>query len=250
MRYVLVLLAATLILASEPWSKNPQSWTADDARRILTSSPWAQTAKASFPEDDAREAPPGPLPGAAQAGMAGSRGTTDGSWDGGVGRMPRGRVPTLPVLIRWESALPVREAAQMANASSASSLGATAVTEEQAAKDYVLALAGLVPAKRYRDAGQLSRTSRSDDTVDARDPEELLEGLMSTSRLLRRGRAALAPDNVKLDGASGSVYIFFPRTDPIVAGEKEVIFRTRFGSLTVEKLFRLREMTYKGHLAL
>jgi hypothetical protein len=244
------IVAAGVLLASEPWSKNPQKWTADDARRILTASPWAQQTNAAFGNDDREPPPPGPLPGAAEAGMAGSRGATDGHWDGGVGKAPRGGVPSLPVLIRWDSALPVRQAsAQLITASGGPMPEATSVTPEQAAKDYIVTLIGLVPAKRYRDQGQLNGNSNSDDTVDARDPEELLEGLMAASRLLQRGRPNLAPENVRLDAATGIVHIFFPRANPITA-DKEIAFTTRFGSLTVQRVFRLRDMIYNGRLEL
>lgn len=163
--------------------------------------------------------------------------------------MVRGGVPSLPVLIRWDSALPIREAAELASAAGPVSDGSAAKAEDFA-KDYVITLIGLVPAKRYRDAGKLNGTSRSDDTVDARDPEDLLEGLMSTARLMRRGRPALAPENVRLEGETGVVHLYFPRTDPIAAQEKEVVFTTRFGSLTVQKVFRPSNMTYRGRLEL
>jgi hypothetical protein len=253
MKLFLVFIAATACaLASDPWKKNSQNWTPEEAERILTSSPWAQQTKAVFGTDDVRDAPdPGPLPGAAEAGMAGPHGATDGRWDGGVGKMPRGTVPTLPILVRWDSALPIREAAaRAASASTQSNPEVTPATVEQASKDYVVTLIGLVPAKRYRDQGQLNGKSNSDDATDARDPEELLEGLMSTTRLIRRGRPALAPENVKLDGATGIVHVFFPRTDPILPGEKEVVFTTRFGSLSVQKVFRPGDMMYKGRLEL
>lgn len=238
------VFAAVLVFGAEPWTKDPKSWTVQEAERILTASPWAQTVKAWFANDDLRdESPPGPLPGAAQAGMAGPRGGTDGNWDGGVGRMPRGSPPTLPILVRWDSAGPVRAAAGISGKFAP-------LDAEMASKHYVIAVLGLVPANRYRDGGRLDGHSSSDDRVDARDPEELLEGLMESSRLLRRGRPAIAPDNVKLDGASGTVRVYFPRTDPITAAEKEVVFRTRFGSLTVEKLFRLKDMGVGGHLEL
>jgi hypothetical protein len=157
--------------------------------------------------------------------------------------MRRGSLPALPVLIRWDSALPIREAAALIPDS------ALARTDE-AAKDYVITAIGLVPAKLYRAAGQLNGDSTSDNSIDARDPEELLEGLMATSRLLRHGKPALAPQNVRLDSATGAVHIFFARTDPILASEKDVVFRTRFGSLTIEKLFRLKDMSYQGRLEL
>jgi len=239
-----VALLAGLLFASEPWTKDPQKWTAADAQRILNSSPWAQSTNATFAnEQDNEPPPPGPLPGAAQAGMAGPRGAADGHWDGGVGRVPPGRVPSLPLLIRWDSALPIREAAGRVS-------GGIAVSADDAAKDYVISIAGLVAAKRYRDAGQLSGKSRSDDGVDARDPEELLEGLMANTRLVRRGRQALSPENVKLDSETGVVHVYFPRADRIFAGEKEVVLTTRFGSLTVRKIFRPVDMIYRGRLEL
>jgi len=164
--------------------------------------------------------------------------------------VPRGGVPSLPMLIRWDSALPIREAAAEVANSGGWSLETSAATAEEAAKDYVITIIGLVPAKRYRDAGQLRGKSRSDDGVDARDPEELLEGLMSNTRLLRSGGRALSPENVKLDGETGVVHVYFARTDPILAGEKEVVLTTRFGSLTVQKIFRPINMIYRGRLEL
>lgn len=239
-----LFIAAALLYAADPWTKDPQKWTTDDAQRILNASPWAQQARATFAAaDDNEPPPPGPLPGAAQAGMAGQRGATDGNWDGGVGRRSMGVIPTLQVLVRWDTALPIREATMRIG-------DVRPVDNDVVAKNYVVTLFGLVPAKRYRDAGKLDTSSSSDDTVDARDPEDLLEGLMATSRLVRHGHPQLAPDNVKLDGATGILHIFFPRTDPIRPAEKDVLFHTRFGSVTVEKEFHLREMTYQGRLEL
>lgn len=217
-----LLLTAVVLLASEPWSKNHQKWTDADAERVLTSSPWAETTKAIFSGDDVREPPPpGPLPGAAQAGMAGPHGTTDGHWDGGVGRMPRGSLPTLPVLIRWDSALPVHQAALQVGEPSAA-------TNVEAGKEYVITVIGLVPAQRYRDSD--------------------LNGL--DAKLLRKRQPAIAAQNAKLDGATGVLHFFFLRTDPISLADGEVVFKTRFGSLSVQKLFRLKDMTYNGRLEL
>ena len=95
----------------DPWDKNPDTWSIADAQKVLNVSPWAQVANAIFGSgQDREEPPPGPLPGAEAAGMAGPRGASDGRWDGGVGRRPTGSIPNLQVLIRWDSALPVRQA--------------------------------------------------------------------------------------------------------------------------------------------
>lgn len=245
---VLFVIAAVLALGSpfdkDPWEKNPDNWSVADAQKVLNVSPWAQVTTATFEASKDDEPPPPPaLPGADAAGMPGRQGATDGRWDGGTGRLPGGSTPTLPVLIRWDSALPVRQATLRVG-------DVRPVDNDEAAKDYVITLIGLVPAKRYHDAGKLNTSSNSADTVDARDPEEMLEGLMATSRLFRHGRPPLAPENVKIDGATGSLHIFFPRADPILPKEKEVLFQTRFGSVTVRKLFHLRDLAYDGRLEL
>lgn len=241
-----LVLPGVLLCSNLPWTKDYTAWTAEDARRVLEDSPWAQRASASFENTDVPEAPPAaPLPGPAQAGMAGSRGVTDGRWDGGIGRNNRGGVPSLSVIVRWDSALPVRQAL-------ARTQGETAYAREQFQKDYIVTVIGLVPAGRYRAAGHLETQSRSGESngVDPQDPEEMLEGLMSTSKLMPRGKASIAAEDVKLDAATGAIHVFFPRTAPIDSADKEVSFATRFGSMTIDKKFRLKDLTYKGRLDL
>lgn len=235
-------ITALSLLGAEPWDKkDPATWTAKDAERVLTDSPWAQQAGAVFSlaaEEDPPPAPP-PISPAAQAGLgvpnSGVR------WDGGVGRN-RGPDPTLNVLVRWDSALPVREALDRT--------GKGDQPSERAAKDYIISIVGLVPSGRYRSVGRTETQSRSDDTVDARNPEEMLEGLMAASRLIPKGKPAISPEDAKLDGKTGTLRIFFPKTVPIVTNDREVIFTTRFGALTVQKRFRLKDMKYQGKLEL
>jgi hypothetical protein len=107
-----------------------------------------------------------------------------------------------------------------------------------------------VPTGRYRAVGQPQTTSRSDDTVDARNPEDLLEAFMSSSRLRPKGAAEIRPENVQLDPSTGAVHIFFPRTRPIELDQKEVVFVTHFGGLNVKTKFRLAAMKMQGKLEL
>lgn len=247
---ILLAAASTVYAAQQPWSKDPAQWTPADAQHILSNSPWAQPAIASFASVEAdNPPPPGPMPGQAQAGMAGPNGATDGRWDGGVGRMPRGGEPTLPITIRWDSALPVREAFAHVSARNASGPSDGA---QRAAKDYVITVLGLVPSGRYRTAGQLPTKSRSDEDseFDPQDPEQMLEGLMADSRLTPRNQKPIRPDDVKLDASTGVLHLFFPRSEGIDLKDKEVTFTTRFGSMTIQKQFRLKEMVYQGKLEL
>jgi hypothetical protein len=249
-------VAGVLCLAATmPWQKkSPEQWTPEDVQRVTSNSPWAQTASATFPDPRRNEEPESvyTLPGAAQAGMAGSRGVTDGRWDGGVARNTGGGLlPTLPVLVRWDSALPVRQALGRAQGLGGGKPPFETERTLQEPKNYIITVEGLVPAGRYSRTGQLETKSSSDEsTGSVTNPERVLEGLMAHSKLLVRGRAPIACENAAIDSHTGAVHLFFPRSVEIRRSDKEVAFSTRFGSLTVEKRFRLSDMTYRGKLEL
>lgn len=148
--------------------------------------------------------------------------------------------------VRWDSALPVREALGRQHA-------LVPYSPEQVQKYYLVSVAGLVPAGRY--LNPTLNTRSGDDTFgnrnpqDPRNPEEMLEGVMHYARLFPHGKAPIRPDDAKLD-ASGTILLFFPRTSSITLEDKDVTFEVRFGSLAVMKKFRLKDMAYKGDLAL
>jgi hypothetical protein len=252
---VLIFCCACLIAfgASEKWrKKDPVQWSAQDVETVLQNSPWAQQANVKFadPSEDVERDAQMPLPGPAQAGMAGPRAATDGRWDGGVARNPRGGVPVLSVLIRWDSADPVVRAFAKQAALDSTAQPDMPAPAAIADKDYVISIMGLVPAGRYKPAGQLQRRSESDESFDARDPEEMLEGIMSTSRLVVRGRRPIEPEDVKLDAATGILHLYFPRSAKITQDDREVLFATRFGSMKLQKSFDLKAMIFNGKLAL
>ncbi len=251
-----LVTAFVAVAASQPWrGKDPKEWNRQEAEAVLTASPWAQGADATFP--DPREAPPQSvysLPGPAQAGMASPAGATDGKWDGGVSRNTgAGLLPTLSVLVRWDSALPIRQALLRSK-----DLGIKLPSDEIAAavKEpafYVLSVTGLLPGKQYEKTGTLPAKSTSESDDGTRAPlstEQVLEGLMQNTRLAIRKGKVLHPENITMDADTGTVHVFFPRTTQITKADKEVLFTTRFGSLNVEKRFRLSELMYKGQLEL
>lgn len=248
----LFLICAGTLMAAQPWNKDPHQWTAEDARHILLDSPWAEPGTALFGKElTPEDMPAAPLPGAAEAGIAGPQAHTGVGWDGGPGRDTAGRTPTLPVTIRWDSALPVREAVLKLPASDRTP--GDVYTAAQAEKDYIITVTGLVPAGRYIGTGELQKTSSSDEdgtTVKPQDPEQLLEGLMGASRLSPHEGQPIRPDDVKLDAATGTLHLFFPRHGGIRADAKEVMFTTQFGSMRVAQRFRLKDMKYHGRLEL
>jgi hypothetical protein len=228
------LLLAAAALASQPvWEKPVDTWSAEDVATLLHNSPWAIQAAAVMedPADTARDPTPAGPPDTGERGV----GANKPRWDGEPGRNRMGRLATIPVTVRWESALPIRQAEKdLAVPASA----------------YVISLTGLIPANRYRATGQTETTSSSDGSFDARNPEEVLEAFMAYSKIVVKGSLTLQPNNVKLDPATGTVGVFFSRERAIDTGEKEVLFTTHFGGLNVKAKFRLASMKYHGNIEL
>ncbi|MBV9082557.1 MAG: hypothetical protein JOZ62_07780 [Acidobacteriaceae bacterium] len=222
---LLVCLCGVPLAAADKWlAKDPAQWTPEEIDRVLSDSAWARQTTAILPSTD--EDPrtyPVPLPTPHDAGLAGgvssTSGSSDGHWDGGVGRLPRDGTPTLPVTVRWDSALPIRQALRIRG------------SEAPSEKDYVIAVLGMVPAHQPLTAG-------------------MRQGLINQARLMARGKKAIVPEDVEIDDGTGAVRIFFSRTEPITSNDKEVTFGTTFGSMKVIQKFRLKEMMYRGKLEL
>ena len=239
-------LAAVLTLtvpASQSWKLGEADhWTQQDAQRVLSASPWAQSAPVTFGNAEQQEqaAPPGPSIDVPQAGMAGPHGATDGRWDGGVGRVQHNGPPTLNVTVRWDTALPVRLAMDFTHETAPCS-------PQQLRDDYVITVLGLVPAGRYNRTDP--NPQGTDDSVQT-SPTEMLAGVMRYSRLWPKGKPAIRLVDAKVDAATGALHLFFPRAEAISLADKEVNFETRFGSISILKRFRLKDMLYKGQLEL
>jgi hypothetical protein len=233
--FAALALAAAAFCAQPPWEKPAAAWSAEDIAALLSNSPWAvQTAAAMEDPRDAMDPRPVGPPDTGNTGLGGSNAGKP-RWDGEPGHNRMGHLATVPVIVCWESALPVREARKELAAS---------------ANAYVISLTGLIPAGRYRAAGRPETTSSSDGSFDARNPEEVLEAFMSNSKIVVKGYADLHPQNVKLDPTTGTVRVFFSRENPIDPNQKEALFITHFGALNVRAKFRLSSMKYHGNIEL
>lgn len=237
----LAAFALTAFASSAPWTKDPAQWTPDDAARILGDSPWAQLASVKFDDPSEEEMELANAERAANtpppANMNGPNGATDGKWDGGVGRMPRGGKPTLNVTLIWESAKPVQQALSRTKQPSAPSA--------QNPNDYVIAISGLIPAARIA-----KNRTPEDEQQASQEREHLLESVMGASRLLSKGRQPILPDDAKLDASTGTLRLYFPRVHDISVKDKEIDFITRYGAMSVRGAFHLKDMSIQGQLEL
>jgi len=239
------MLPACLALGAarrEFWdSKDPASWRNDEKQLLLAQSPWAQEGLVRMEEGKDRRTTPG----------YGNNGRLGGDMPdirpgvppGGVRSVPIGEAPTKPpnpdpghpvqfrVLARWETAKPVR-------------LAGGPELPELSGQFYVIRLRGLPlmpPPKTRPEEG-------------APNPNEvMLQAIQQGSRLERKNKPGIPCAHLFTgsgDAATG-VLLFFPRgADPIQVADKLVTLDSRFAPFHLSVKFPLKDMMYKGELAL
>jgi hypothetical protein len=227
---VVVALAA----ADPSWkSRASSSWTEDDARQILNDSPWAKTVRARVArlqtEDERREG----------GNMGQARGV---GYDGIERQKNLSKLPTsLPdlfkidntarpdqsvtLLLRWESALPVRVAELKSH-----------VVEPPTLEDdgYSLAVYG-VPGRSFKG-----------------DPKSLGDPLKQQAFLKREGKKDVKPSSVEVfQLGDGLVIVYlFPLSAEISRRDGRIEFEARIGRVGIVQSFNLEEMQFQGRLEL
>ena len=215
---LLAALPATAFASKEFWNgKKASDWTEAEIRQLLNQSPWAKE---------------GSISDTTQRGSLGSSAAAGGAGPGAGGRRSAGSTATTrtettgsgPQLewkatVRWESALPVREALHP---------GAPGELPE----DYILNVFGEVPGA---------------------DPDSGFAILKDNTTLEHKGdriklnRIELAPGN---NVSEAGTLFYFSRLLALKLKDKEAIFTTKLGPLKVKCKFTLKDMLYRGNLEL
>ena len=237
------MLPACLALRAarnEFWnSKDPASWSSDEKQFLLGQSPWAQEGLVRMEEENNRRT----TLGYANNGRPGvdMPDTRPGVPPGGVRSVPIGEAPPPPppnpdpghpvqfrVLVRWESAKPVRLAGG----------------PEFPGQFYVIRLRGL----------PLMPPPKTKPEEGAPNPNEgMLQAIEQGSRLERKDKPGIPCAHLFTGSGvmATEVLLFFPRgADPIQVADKLVILESRFTPFHLSVKFRLKDMMYKGELAL
>ncbi len=220
-------------------SKDPASWSAEEKQVVLGQSPWAQEGFARMEIEKKQR------PGYASNGRPGvdMPDTRPGVPPGGVRSVPIGeKPPPVPnpdpghplefrVLARWETAKPVR-------------LAGGPEVPEMTGQFYVIRLRGL----------PLMSPPKTKPGEDAPNPNEgMLQAIERGSRLERKDKPGIACVHLFTGSgdASTQVLLFFPRgEDPITVADKLVTLESRFAQFHLSVKFPLKEMMYRGELAL
>jgi hypothetical protein len=229
----LIPCSAILLIAVEPvWKDKPiASWTEEDARQILEYSPWAKTVTAGIArrqtEDERREGGNmGQPTGVGFDGVDDKRRTLPNignpfAVDKATG--PKG--PLIRLLVRWESALPIRAAEFKAHEAQPPTLSDNG---------YSIAVYG-VPVSYAKG-----------------DPTSLGKPLKESALLKREGKKDVQPSSVEVFQLDNSVVVVyqFPLSAEISKKDGVVEFSALIGRLQVSQHFLVEDMQFQGKLEL
>ncbi|MFN3326523.1 MAG: hypothetical protein ACK5AZ_23755 [Bryobacteraceae bacterium] len=242
-----------LLWAADPWkAKKAADWNEKDVKRVLTDSPWARSIPAEMAAPmmggrggGGRGRGGGGMGGGgmtAETGMMGGAGGEGGGGGGGRGMGGGDPRPEPPkILVRWESAIPVREAYVRAEQHPLAKI------EELSAEYFVISASGLkMPGGGRGGPGGGQQKERPQA-----DPQRMGERLKEATSLTVKGREPIRPAHVHMfPSPGGLVSVFlFPRAE-VTAADREVTFQTAFGPMKFKGKFPLKEMIFDGRPAL
>ena len=238
-------LAPAILWSADVWETKPfQSWTQKDVQKLFNNSPWARQARAvlgnTTPAASGKSGPP-----AVGDASSNDSGVPKGREPGGAGRMgsapsdfdqgPQSQVG-VPVIVRWQSGLPLRQAQMLAKYGDNAAISAEAqkfLTEEPTI--YVVAISGL--------AGSI---------VSAGGGDQAKQSITEKSTLTVKGKQPLRPIAVDFlpVGSTVDVLIGFPRSTRITLEDQEVELASEIGRASVRYKFKLKDMVLRGKLEL
>jgi hypothetical protein len=230
---MVLLLGVSGLFGEDFWIKKKYTdWSQKEIQKILHSSPWAQSV-------DVRTG--GGMSGGGGGGGGGRRGgggggsLGDASGGGGAGGgSAQGSVemaPSVRLTMRWDSALPVKQAVVKSNFDASGGLASSGATMlERQEPQYIVSLSG-VPLRMLR--GDPSR-------------------IKAVGTLNIKGKDPITAESTKsfADGANAVFYLLFPRSTPIVLEDQEVEVAFKAGPVDIKHKFKLKDMVFEGKLEL
>jgi hypothetical protein len=247
---LLVIFCVAMLLAADFWkAKKYTEWTDKEVDKMLNDSPWAKKTDFTLTGGGGRGGggakgggggmaflSPQDEGGGGGAGGGGGGGGRGGGGGGGGkgGGAGGGGAPMVESLVRWQTALPIRQVIALAR------VKAKAITAEEADKalgqeptHYVLALYAL-PASALRTEDEF----KAGAVLKIKDQPDLLPVQVTFQ---------------KLQGG-GHVFLFFAKTGTggytIKSSDKEVELVLKTKSLSGKRKFSLKDLEYNGKLEL
>ncbi|MCW5977337.1 MAG: hypothetical protein KIT09_04635 [Bryobacteraceae bacterium] len=228
----LLTLAAPLASAADFWEKRPfPNWSVSDIQKMLTDSPWARPAlvprETLSREASDSEARTGGRTGCGSCAVTSSTATVESL------RSPELQAP-LAVVVRWLSALPVKQALVKLRFGEEAAGSQAAELLAQAEERYVVGISGL-PAALLPDAS---------------------EEIRSKAFLEIKNSAPIAAEDAAIrgEGQAVNLVLYFPRQrtggEVISLSDREVTVALKLASVGIKRKFKLSDMVYQGKLEL
>jgi hypothetical protein len=218
LRFSPIYLSVFLTLsAADDWkARRAAEWSPADTKEILTNSPWGVMVVPSVKKTE----PKGQGGGLDVRGVPGLGRHRPGQQRQETTETTASTETSQPFNVRWESALPIREAELKARETNA-----PAVDEDR----YGIAVYG-IPSHL------------------AKDPQGLADRLKGQATLKREGQKDLKPMHVDvIPRDDGVVVVFlFAKTKEITAQDSRVEFSALIGPFQITHEFHVDEMIYQG----
>lgn len=262
-KLVTLLALPAALFAAEIWQQKPAAdWSEKDCSRLVTKSPWAKDTAVTIGGmagsgggmgngggRGGRGGGGGGMAGGAGGADSGGAGIGTGGDGGGRGGGGRGgdeggpQMPEVPhVVIRWDSAMPVREAMKKVSLSKT-------VDAEDVKAFYIISIDGIRLTGR---GGRGGGAAQAASGIRQMSPEQQ-ERLKAVTNLTAKTKDAIQPGKIEgLTEEDGKMTLrfYFPRSADLSLDDKEVTFQTRVGPMEVKQKFVLKDMTFDGKLAL
>ncbi len=224
--WLLPLAAVLLIAADSSWKGKPiAQWSEADARQILSDSPWVKyttpdtvrdLSPAERRDGGDMDADMGHGVGIAGTGILGPTRAREA-----IARAHE-KPPNDPVMVRWESALPVRVAEQKAGEREVPVLDGD---------DYALVIYNIAYPHRWNEGHELR----------------------GVAFLKRDNKKDIKPSRVKIlrhDDDTVTLVYLFPRSVEITKKDRWIDFQAQVGRLVVSQNFFIQDMQLHGELQL
>jgi hypothetical protein len=224
--WCLLPFAAIILFAADPsWKGKPVSqWTDQDAKQVLADSPWVKNVTpvwlrdlSPFERRDGGDMNEGIGKGIGLAAVIGVFNTE--TEEEAIARAHAKPRPD-PVVVRWESALPVHIAEQKAGETDVPAL---------TGDDYAIAVYGIPLPKRYNLNAEL-------------------KGLASLRRYQKKDLKPSRVEILRKDDGKATVVYLFPRKLEITKKDGGIQFVAQIGRLFVAQYFYTEEMQIHGEL--
>lgn len=215
----LVIFFAACLMAANFWQKPYTEWSDKEVTKMMTDSPWVKSTSVTMSFPGGNAAPP---PTGGGGGFGGGRGGgPQGQFDVGGG------APSIEILARFESALPMRQALVRRNKPA----DAEKILSEEP-KSYEIVLSGAL------------------GMFVMGPPDQVSQRLKEVTTLSSGKTGAIKPEQIQVGqpGRTMDVLFVFPRTTPFTVEDQEVEFATKLGTSSLKYKFKLKDMVVNGKL--